>query len=185
LLVKAGLLLGLLALGAYNRLVAVPQLRGGVVTPPVRRGFMRAVSFELALMAVVVGFTASLVAQPPAAAQVTPAGPFATTEQIGPYELELVVDPATTGRNQIHLTLFDRSGRLARVSDATVSASYPAADLGPLDQKVVPGGPGHYIVPSARLPFAGDWRLDVAVRRGEFDEWTLEKTIPIRKADSP
>ena len=135
-------------------------------------------------MVVVVGLTASLVVQPPANAQVADAGPFVSSQRLGPYDLELVVDPATTGKNQIHLTLLDRSGRLARVSEASVSAAYPAAELGPLELKVVPGGPGHYIVPSARLPFAGDWRIDVTVRRGEFDQWSTTAITPIRKAEN-
>jgi copper transport protein len=184
LLVKVGLLLGLLALGAYNRLVAVPQLRRGDVSASVRRGFTRAVSVEAAAMAVVVGLTASLVVQPPANAQIADAGPFVSSQELGPYDLELVVDPATTGKNQIHLTLLDRNGRLARVSEASVSAAYPAAELGPLDLKVVPGGPGHYIVQSARLPFTGDWRIEVTVRRGEFDQWSTTTLTPIRKADN-
>ena len=184
LLFKVGLLVALLALGAYNRLVAVPQLRRGEVAPSVRRGFTRAVSTELVAMVVVVGLTASLVVQPPANAQVAAPGPFVSSQRLGPYDLELVVDPATTGKNQIHLTLLDRSGRLARVSEASVSAAYPAAELGPLELKVVPGGPGHYIVPSARLPFAGDWRIEVTVRRGEFDQWSTTAITPIRKAEN-
>ena len=74
LLLKAGLLVGLIALGAYNRLVAVPQLRRGDVSPGVRRGFTRAVSAELTAMVVVVGLTASLIVQPPAK-QAAAAGP--------------------------------------------------------------------------------------------------------------
>jgi copper transport protein len=73
LLLKAGLLVGLIALGAYNRLVAVPQLRRGDVSRPVRRGFTRAVSAELMAMVVVVGLTASLIVQPPAKTQTTAA----------------------------------------------------------------------------------------------------------------
>jgi copper transport protein len=184
LLLKAGLLVGLIALGAYNRLVAVPQLRRGDVSPPVRRGFTRAVSTELAAMVVVVGLTASLIVQPPAKAQAVSAGPFVATQHVGPYELDLVVDPATTGKNQIHVTLLDHFGRLAHVSEASVSAAYPAAELGPLELKVVPGGPGHYIVPTARLPFTGDWRIEVTVRRGEFDQWSTTAIAPIRKAEN-
>jgi copper transport protein len=183
-LVKAGLLLGLLALGAYNRLVAVPRLRGGDVPGSVRRGFARAVSIELALMVVVIGLTASLVVQPPAKAQVATGGPVAMTQEIGPFELDLVVDPATTGTNQMHLTLFDGSGRPARVDEAEVSASYPAAGIGPLQLEAHPAGPGHFIVHSARLPFAGDWRFDVAVRRGDFDEWSTTAITSIRKAEN-
>jgi hypothetical protein len=31
------------------------------------------------------------------------------------------------------------------------------------------------------LPLPGDWRVQVAVREGEFDEWSTSFDIPIRK----
>ncbi len=185
LLVKSGLLLGLLALGAYNRTRSVPAIRSDSSSPKAQRGFFRAVSVELVLMVVVVGVTASLIAQPPAKAYVAPSGPFTGTTQVGPYELDLVVDPATTGANEIHLYLLDRTGRPAKVAEASVAASYPAASIGPLHFRSHPAGPGHYIVPVARLPLAGDWRIAVTARRGEFDEWTGVITTPIRKGSSP
>jgi hypothetical protein len=36
-------------------------------------------------------------------------------------------------------------------------------------------------VTAAELPLAGEWRLRLDVREGEFDEWSTSVQIPIRK----
>lgn len=66
LLVKIGLVLPLLALGAYNRRYAVPRLAKQLATPVQRRRFLRAVGAELALAVVIVAVTGVLAAAPPA-----------------------------------------------------------------------------------------------------------------------
>lgn len=181
LLGKAGALGVLVGFGAYYRLRAIPRLRLGDAWASSRRPFVRAVSAELVVMAVAVGLTAALVAEPPAKAQVAATGPFATTSRVGPFELNLVVDPARAGRNQIHLYLLDRYGRPASVAEARVAAALPSAGIGPLRLHSRRAGPGHYLVPGAVLPIAGAWRVTVTVRRGEFDEWERTITTPIRK----
>ncbi len=181
LLAKASVLLVLIGFGAYHRLKAVPRIRLHEAWTERGRPFVRVVSAELAVMAVAVGLTAALVAEPPAKAQVARAGPFATTARVGPFELNLVVDPARAGPNQIHLYLLDRSGRPAPVAEARVSAALPSAAIGPLRLDARKAGPGHYIVAGAVLAIPGDWRITVTVRRGEFDEWQQTTTTPIRK----
>jgi copper transport protein len=181
LLVKASIVLVLVLLGAHNRFRSVPRLRAGIASAVDRRRFLGVVAAELAIMVTAVGVTAALIAEPPAKAQVAPSGPVAATTRVGPYELNLVVDPAKTGPNQIHLYLLDRSGQPAEVSGAEISASYPAARVGPIDQDARRAGPGHFVVPAAQLAIAGTWEIGVAVRRGEFQEWQTTVPIPIRK----
>jgi copper transport protein len=65
LLVKVGLVLPILALGAFNNRVSVPRLRTGVSSEVERRRFVTSVTVELALAVVIVGVTAALVAEPP------------------------------------------------------------------------------------------------------------------------
>jgi copper transport protein len=65
LLVKVGLVLPILALGAFNNRVSVPRLRTGVASEVERRRFLTSVTVELALVVVIVGVTAALVAEPP------------------------------------------------------------------------------------------------------------------------
>ena len=54
---------------------------------------------------VVLGVTAALASYaPPVTAQ---AGPFAIETQFGPIQLEMGVEPARVGANQIHIYFFD------------------------------------------------------------------------------
>jgi copper transport protein len=178
---KAALLVPLLGLGAFNNRVAVPQLRRGIGSAREQQRFARTVAAEVCLMLAVVGLTAALVQQRPARSLLTATGPYSATSQIGPYELDLVVDPARVGRGQIHLYLLDRSGQPARgIAEVRLAASLTRPRLGPLRYSSTPAGPGHFIAPATQFPIAGSWRLTTRVRRGEFDQWSVTTTIPIR-----
>ena len=108
------------------------------------------------------------------------AAPSLETAAIGPYDFTVTVDPARTGTNEIHLYLLDSTGQPASVDEITLSATLPAADVGPLELKATPAGPGH-VLARAQLPLAGDWQLQVTVRKGEFDQWSAVTDLPIRK----
>jgi copper transport protein len=178
-LVKAALVLPLLGLGAYNNRRVVPRLRAQLASAVERRRFVRAVGAELAIVVVVLGVTAALVAKaPPKAAAAVTRGPYATTARLGPYELNLVLDPARAGNNSIHLYLLKASGLPAAVAEATLAASLEQPKLGPIRIEAQPAGPGHFVA-SAPLPISGIWRLRVEVRRGKFDQWADTLTIPI------
>lgn len=184
-LVKLVLLLGaLIPLGAYNRYRLLPRLRrvaaGGEA--PGRAGLLlrRALRAEVALLVVVLGVTAALAGYaPPTSAQ---SGPFSGSAALGPAELELTVDPARVGSNQIHLYLFDaRSGaQFTRLKELKVSATEPEKSIGPLPLEPQRSGPGHYTVPGALLSVAGDWRLEVTARVSAFDQYTARVEVPIR-----
>jgi copper transport protein len=181
LLVKVALLVPLLVLGTFNNRVSVPRLRSAEAGPQTRRRFAGSVAAELALMIVVVGVTAALVAEPPAKAEVAIAsGPVSREGKVGPYDFALIVDPARAGLNAVHFTLLDSTGQLAAVDEIKLSATLPAVAVGPLPLKSTPAGPGH-VIAIARLPLAGDWQLEIAVRKGEFDQWSTVVQLPIRK----
>lgn len=181
LLAKAAIVLFLLGLGAYNNRYAVPRLKGQIASVKEQRRFLRAAGAEVALFVAAIGVTAVLVAEPPAKASVAPSGPVARTAPIGPYELNLVVDPAEKGLNAIHLYLLEKNGQPAKVAEADVAATLPDPGIGPLEFDARRAGPGHFSVLGASLPLAGDWDLDVSVRRGEFDLWQVTVSIPIQK----
>jgi copper transport protein len=171
----------LLLLGLYNNRRAVPRLREGIASLAERTRFLKTVGVELALMVAIVSVTAVLVSEPPARAEVAPTGPAAATAALGDLELNLVVDPAAAGRNQIHLYLTDESGQPTDVDEATVSATLASRQIGPLRLKAHRAGPGHFVVHGAQLALAGDWQLRVETRRGEFDADAASVSIPIRK----
>lgn len=184
-LIKLVLLVGLLLpLGAYNRYRSVPRLEriaagGGA---PGRSGLLlrRALRADVALIAVVLGVTAALAGYAPATA--VQSGPFSGSAALGPAELEITVDPARVGSNQVHLYLFDaRSGaQLSPIKELNVTATMPESSIGPLPLEPQRSGPGHYTVQGAQLGVAGEWQLEVTVRVSAFDEYAAEVEVPIR-----
>jgi copper transport protein len=181
LLAKVALVLPLLALGAYNNRRAVPRLRDRIASVAERRRFLRTVLFELALVVAVVGLTAVLVTEPPARASVAPRGPSAEVVPFGELELNLVVDPAVAGANDVHLYLTDRSGQPADVDELRLSATLASRQVGPLRFTARRLAPGHYTSSGVQLALAGDWQLRVEARRGEFEASQATLSIPIRK----
>lgn len=186
LLVKSGLALGLIGLGAANRLRSARRLRAAPAADEAAasptRAFTRIAAAELAVAAGVVAVTALLVAAPPARVAVAPAGLISVTSPLGPLELNLTLDPATVGANAIHVYLLDRSGRPAEADEAVIEASLPSAVVGPLEFKGTIAGPGHFQFLAARLALPGRWSLRVKVRRGEFEQLAATVTLPVRRA---
>jgi len=181
-LIKFLLLLVLIALGAYNRRNSVPRLRriaaGG--ESPGKAGLLlrRALRAEVALLAVVLGVTAALASYaPPVTAQ---AGPFSTETQFGPINLEMTVEPARVGANDVHLYLFDaKSGApFAKVKQIEATASLPEKSISlPLEPQLA--GPGHYTIPSTFFNSSGEWRLEITVRVSAFTEYAKTIEVPI------
>ena len=68
---------------------------------------------------------------------------------------------------------------LTGLAASAVSASLPAADLGPLELEVVPAGPNHVVGVDVDLPVAGLWTFDVTARFGEFDQVVFTVQIPV------
>jgi copper transport protein len=179
LLVKAGLLLPVIALGVHNNRRSVPRLRNHDASLRERRRFLQATATELALVVAIVAVTAVLVSEPPARSQVQPLGPFSETTTIGDLGLSLSVRPARVGPNQIDLRLLTPTGHPAQVAELRVTASLPSKKVGPFRYTGKRAGPGHYIVSRATFPFAGSWQIQVAVRRGKFTELDQTITVPI------
>ena len=184
-LIKLVLLAGLLIpLGAYNRYRSVPRLEriaaGGEV--PGRAGLLlrRSLRGEVALLAAVLGVTAALAGYAPATA-VQP-GPFSATAPLGPAELEVTVDPARVGSNQVHLYLFDAvdGEPFDRVEELRATATLPEKSIGPLQLEPRRAGPAHYVVQGAPLNVAGEWALEVTARVSAFDQYSTQFEVPIR-----
>jgi copper transport protein len=182
-LIKFVLLMVLIGIGAHNRRRSVPRLNriaaGG--ESPGRAGLLlrRALRAEVALLVVVLGVTAALAGYAPPIS--TQSGPFSTETTLGPTQLEMTVDPASVGANEIHIYLFDsKSGApYAKVKQFEVTAALPDKGISlPLEAQL--SGPGHYTVPGAQLNASGDWRLGVTLRISAFDQFTKKIEVPVR-----
>ena len=183
-LIKALLLCALVALGAYQRRRSLPALRqiAAEGAPLGRAGVLvrRALRAELALVLVVLGVTAALTSYPPST--FAQSGPVSKTTRIGPAELELTLDPARVGANELHLYLLNpKDGtQFTRAREVDVAESQPSRSIGPLDQTANVAGPGHYIVPDALLGVPGTWRIQVTVRVSDFTEYLATVEVPVR-----
>lgn len=180
LLGKIGLLLPLLALGAYNNRFAVPRLKAGLASLPERRRFLQAASTELALMVAVVAVTAVLVNAPPAKSEAEMHGPQTAEVVVGDLETNVTVEPAMAGPNQIHLT-FGHDGQPPELAEVNVSATLASVGIGPLRYSAEEAAPGEWIVRNARLTIAGDWQLRIEARRGEFELMTETISVSIEE----
>jgi copper transport protein len=181
LLGKIGLLLPLLALGAYNNRFAVPRLKAGIASVLERRRFLQAASLELALMVAVVGVTAVLVNAPPAKSEAEMHGPATAEVVVGDLETHVTVEPAMAGPNQIHLTFMGQGGEPPELAEVRVSATLASVGIGPLRYTAKEAAHGEWTVPNARLTIPGDWQLRIEARRGEFELLTETVSISIEE----
>jgi copper transport protein len=186
LLAKILVFVGMLAIGGYNRQRSVPRLRtiaAGGETPG-RGGVLlrRALRAEVLLAVVVLGITGALAGFAPAIATGTGTGPFATTDMIGPAQIQLTVDPAKVGGNLVHLYLLDpRTGaQWDRAQEVRVKfvQSEKAIELDSTTRKA---GPGHYVVDDAVLSSDGTWDVQVTARVSDFDEYSKTIEVPVGK----
>jgi copper transport protein len=183
-LIKFGLLLVLIGLGALNRQRAIPGLReavrGGRSPGEIGVALRRTLRAEVALILVVLGVTGALSSYtPPADAT---AGPFATTTSLGPAELEFDVDPARVGLNTMHIYLINPTdgSQFTATQELDVTASLPAKGIGPLPLTATPAGPGHYVISAAELIPGGTWDIELTDRVSEFDEYLQTVKVPIQ-----
>ncbi len=140
----------------------------------------RTLRFELALGLAALAATGALSSYAPSVAESS--GPYATTTNVGPARLEVTVDPAKVGPNQLHLYLFDRKTGAAftQTKELRVTAALPAKRIAPLTLNAHVAGPGHYVVDGASLSVAGKWTISVTDRVSDFDEYETRFSVPIK-----
>jgi copper transport protein len=187
LLVKAALFTALLGLGATQRRRIIPALRGlasgGAAPGGAGVLLRRALRAEVLLLLGVLAATAILVGSPPPRAVAgAAAGPYSADVALGPERLQMTIDPASPGANEVHIYLLDgRTGApFTGSKELRVDATLPAKGIGPLHLDVRPAGPGHWLVTDAQLAPAGNWRLTVTNRVSDFDEYEAHLKVPVR-----
>jgi copper transport protein len=147
-------------------------------------GLRRTVAWEAGIAVVVLGLTAALVAVPPGghdhgpSAAAVPAGPFLGSLALpGTGDVQVWVDPARTGDNQIVLNVRDRRGINQNVPEVRAQLHLPEADMAPLPVSLRRTGPGQFVAEGVVVPIAGTWTLNLHVRTTEFDEIAVDTQI--------
>jgi copper transport protein len=184
-LIKFGLLLCLIALGAINRQRTVPHLRriaqdesGGA---PGAAGVIlrRTLRAEVGLIVVVLGVTGALASYAPAIAQYN--GPYSGTATLAGKQLQYTLEPARVGINELHLYLIDpkTGAQWDGAQQITVSQTLPSKGIGPISEPGQKSGPGHYTVPGISLGVPGTWKIQVQALINKFDQETVTLKVPV------
>jgi copper transport protein len=180
-LIKIVIALGIVALGYVNRRRLLPQLRAAHDSPG-RAGVLlrRTLRAELVLGLVAIAATGALSGYAPSIA--ASSGPYSTSAILGPSRMEVTVDPARVGPNQLHMYLFDRrtGAPFEKTKELRVTAALPSKGIAPITLSPHVAGPGHYVVDGASLTPAGTWTISVTDRVSDFDEYETHFTAPIR-----
>jgi copper transport protein len=178
-LLKVGVLILVLAVAAVSRRL-VARKPG---TATVRR-LRRTVLAEVIGAVVILGFASALVQTAPARTVTTAAssqqaaGPYSVTLTSNLYQLQIDVDPAKTGDNELHLFAYTPAGAPLKVVEWKGTAALPAQNVEPVTILMLPLTDSHATGQIA-LPTAGSWQFSFTLRTSEIDEATVSTTVKI------
>lgn len=158
-------------------------LASGPAVPTVAtagRQIRLALRAEVLLLVAVLAVTGALAGYAPPKSLLS--GPATVTRTVGEVQLQLIVDPARTGANAMHLYAFDRRGQpVTGAKELEVRAIPPGRSGGsdvPVKVPFVVAGPGHWTAAAVPLGTPGGWKIEVVLRRSAFDQ--TETTLPVR-----
>jgi copper transport protein len=188
-----GLLLWLAALSRsfVRRRLSAPAAPRSAAGRSARQGVLaglrRSVAWEAGVAVVVLGLTAALVAIPPGghdhgpSVAAAPAGPFLSSLALPDSgDVQIWVDPARAGRNQVVLNVRDERGINQNVPEVQAQLQLPEAGIDTLPVTLTRTGPGRFVADGVDIPVPGTWTLDVRVRTTEFDQTTVDTQITMR-----
>ncbi|HEV3328194.1 MAG TPA: hypothetical protein VGZ33_02260, partial [Acidimicrobiales bacterium] len=196
LLVKVGVVVVLVALGAVSRSLlrrrspseAVPSalsrrrsLSEAVPSAlPRRRSLVRSVVAELFVAAAVLGVTAALVNAPPAREQLNQ--PYSQSFTTLGLQVNVILSPAVSGvDNTLHVYVLSAASGLPKaIPEVDATIAYPPDQLGPLNVPLRVAAIGHYRARDVTFLSAGIWTLTVTVRTSPIDEQVTPLQVPIR-----
>jgi copper transport protein len=181
-LVKVGLAALVIAVAAFSRklvrrTVAAEESTGAV------RSLRRLVGVELAVTAVILGFTAALVQIPPSrtasAASAATNTNVVTTLKSEALSLQVEIAPAQVGNNSVHLYAYEVNGTTPLpIVEWDVTAALPANNIEPIDVNLLRITDNH-VIGDIALPVAGEWVFTFTLRTSEIDQTTVKTTVKI------
>jgi copper transport protein len=178
-LTKVGLAALVVAVAAYSRrLVRSKTAEAGP------RALRRPVYLELAITAVVLGVTATLVQiSPPRTAEAAEQATTTTTtvsQTLKDSTMSLQVDifPASVGNNSIHLYAYTPQNKPLPVVEWSATAALPAKGIEPIEVPLLRITDFHAIGDVA-LPAAGEWTFKFTARTSDIDQSTLSMTAKV------
>ncbi|MFB7242554.1 hypothetical protein CW362_32135 [Streptomyces populi] len=162
---------------------------------PHRSGLRRSVLAEAGVAVVLLAVTTALTATEPgrtaeAARQATASAerrsgplslkmPFDTGGEDGKGTVEITLDPARVGGNQMHVFVLRPNGKAFDVPEVKVAFTLTAKNIGPLPVTPDRVATGHWAASGVQIPLAGDWKIAVTVRTSDIDQATVNKNAQI------
>jgi methionine-rich copper-binding protein CopC len=99
--------------------------------------------------------------------------------QTGDLLIEISLDPARPGINELHLYGFDVAGTGSTLGPTSVLAEHEEWAVGPLDIPVLRAGPNHFLSYHADLPLSGAWAFQVMTEIGEGQEEAVDMVLEL------
>ncbi|MET9410159.1 copper resistance protein CopC [Streptomyces sp. NPDC002935] len=162
---------------------------------PHRSGLRRSVLTEAGVAVVLLAVTTALTATEPgrteeAAQRATASAsqrsgplslkiPFDTGGEDGKGTVEVTLDPARVGGNEMHVFVVRPNGKAFDVPEVKVAFTLAAKDVGPLPVTPDRIATGHWSASGVQIPMAGDWKIAVTVRTSDIDQATVNKNAQI------
>lgn len=174
LLIKLALVVLLIALAAVSRSIVrkrraapadAPESASAAIDERTVKGLRRSVAGEVALGLAVLCVTAILVNAQPARSALSPqlfSGSVAAGTGNGAMIIEVTVDPAHTGVNEVHVYTLTPKG--ADLTVRNIAATFQSVDGSTtVPANLVKAGPNHFLTNNATFTTSGKYKMSVQV----------------------
>ena len=136
------------------------------------------VAIEVVFLVAVLATTALLVDAAPGRSAVNL--PFSSTVPAKGLNFSVLLEPARTGPNELHLSVLQPNGLLADVLSLEADISNPDKGIAPIKVTLIKLGPGHYTSNGLTIPLSGKWQLEMKALVTDIDEVDATTTVPVR-----
>jgi copper transport protein len=142
------------------------------------RNLRRTVATEVLIAVAVLVVAALLVNTAPARSAA--AGPYAKVLKSDDLWVDVLVDPARVGQNDLHVTALTTTGGPTTVLKMEVKLTQPERDIAPVDVPLRRLGPGHYVANDFDIPIRGEWQLIANALVDETTQVVVRGNVEIR-----
>jgi copper transport protein len=184
-LVKVAAVVFVVAAASVSR--ELVHRRGALHTAEGGRDLFHAIGAELAFAAIAIAATAVLTYTVPARTAVAIGSSEGTEATDSAYratltddllELDLTIEPARPGSNDVSVEVSDDSGAPFSPIELTMRAREVTRDLAPIDIGLTETGTGRY-GGTLTLPFAGTWELEIRALRTDVDQEVVRAQLEV------
>jgi copper transport protein len=178
--VKVTLVVGLLALAAFNRFRLTPAYGRGA--EGAGRSFARSIAVEMVLVLAIFAVAALWRFTPPPralAAMEALAVPASVHLHGEKAMADVAFMPGRAGPVTATIELMDGEANALQVQEVTLALSNPAAGIEPLRRSATRSADGTWQIQDLTIPVAGRWTVRVDALISNFDKAVLEEPIDI------